>query len=287
MVISGFSMCCGYYDKILSNDASIIEFYSKRYSKVLPFFSLLCFMDFIISPSKNALYEIFANLTLCFGLLPIYDITVIGVGWFLGVVFVFYFIFPFYCYLLFPRRKAWLSLVIALIFNYLCEVRFNAGRTNIIYCGVFFILGGIIFLYRESLERIIEKKRLIVFCCVLIGTIGYFVIAKSTIIMLFLFASMLIYTLKSKTIKSSLLNNWFVKCISKISLEIYLSHMVIYRILEKLCLLHLFKSELLSFIVICILTLIGAVAFSIITSNVIKYIVIIYKRKKLEKGIKL
>lgn len=88
MVISGFSMCCGYYEKIQNNTISMKDFYVKRFAKVWPFFAFLCLIDVIISPSLNSLYELFANLTLCFGLLPNADISVIGVGWFLGVVFV-------------------------------------------------------------------------------------------------------------------------------------------------------------------------------------------------------
>ena len=96
MAVSGFSLCCGYFDKIINNQISVAEFYSKRYAKIWPFFALLCILDFVISPSKNALYEVFANLTLCFGLLPNTDISVIGVGWFLGLVFAFYLVFPFF-----------------------------------------------------------------------------------------------------------------------------------------------------------------------------------------------
>ena len=30
MIISGFSMCCGYYERILHQSISIVEFYKKR-----------------------------------------------------------------------------------------------------------------------------------------------------------------------------------------------------------------------------------------------------------------
>ena len=100
MIVSSFSVCCGYFDKIIRNQISPGDFYGKRYARIWPFFALLCILDFMISPSPNALYEVFANLTLCFGLLPNADISVIGVGWFLGLVFVFYLVFPFFCYLI-------------------------------------------------------------------------------------------------------------------------------------------------------------------------------------------
>ena len=98
MMVSGFGMCCGYYQKIIDRKISVEEFYSKRYIKIWPYFALLCALDFVISPSKNSLYEVFANLTLCQGLLPNANISVIGVSWTLAVIFVFYMLFPFFCF---------------------------------------------------------------------------------------------------------------------------------------------------------------------------------------------
>ena len=34
MMVSGFGMCCGYYQKIVDRRISIEEFYSKRYIKI-------------------------------------------------------------------------------------------------------------------------------------------------------------------------------------------------------------------------------------------------------------
>ena len=100
MMVSGFGMCCGYYQKFKEQKIGVGEFYTKRYSKIWPYFALLCVVDFVISPSKSALYEVFANLTLCQGLLPNMNISVIGVSWTLAVIFVFYLLFPFFCFLL-------------------------------------------------------------------------------------------------------------------------------------------------------------------------------------------
>lgn len=71
MVISSFSMCCGYYDKVVYNKISFVEFYNRRFAKIWPFFCIMCLLDFVVSPSVSSLYETFANLTLCFGLLPV------------------------------------------------------------------------------------------------------------------------------------------------------------------------------------------------------------------------
>lgn len=140
MVLSGFSMCCGYYEQFISGELDLEAFYKKRFRKVWPFFACLCAIDFIVSPSINSLYEIFANLTLCFGLLPDAQISVIGVGWFLGLVFAFYFLFPFFCYLLSDKRRAWLSFLCAVILNCLCDIRLTQEEAILFIAQCFSLL---------------------------------------------------------------------------------------------------------------------------------------------------
>src|SRR5699024_9659580 len=112
------------------------DFYGKRFKKILPFFGILVLLDVIMSPSVGAVYEAFADLTLLFGFLPdAGNISVIGVGWFLGLIFVFYLCFPFFCVLIENRRRAWLAFAVSLFYNYVCTVYFDAGRTNILYCS--------------------------------------------------------------------------------------------------------------------------------------------------------
>lgn len=268
MVVSGFSLCCGYFHKIVNNQISVNKFYGKRYAKIWPFFAMLCMLDFVIAPSKDALYEVFANLTLCFGLLPNADISVIGVGWFLGLVFVFYLVFPFFCYLLSDKKRAWLSFAAVLVFHYLCAVRFAAGRTNIVYSAMFFFAGGMIFLYKETLREIVEKYRRFFVLAVLALTVVYYRISSSGYVMLVLFCAMLIYALRDSE-KAYILSNPFTKFLSSISMEVYLSHMVIFRVLEKLGMTKLFASDLLSYVVTSVATMAGAVVFSVVAKKLL------------------
>ena len=84
----------------------------------MPFFALLVFVDLIMSPSIESLYEAFADLTLMFGFLPnAGNISVIGVGWFIGLIFVFYICFPFYCVLIQNKKRAWIAFGISVIYN--------------------------------------------------------------------------------------------------------------------------------------------------------------------------
>ena len=70
-IISGFGMCCGYYDRVKNGSMDIERFYSRRIAKILPFFALLVCIDVVAEGfSPNALWEAFADVTLMFNLLP-------------------------------------------------------------------------------------------------------------------------------------------------------------------------------------------------------------------------
>ena len=274
MMVSGFGMCCGYYQKIVDQKISVEDFYKKRYIKIWPYFALLCALDFVISPSKESLFEIFANLTLCQGLLPNMRIEVIGVSWTLAVIFVFYMLFPFFCFLIGNKKRAWGVAVVALGFNLLCGIYFFDGnhivdafsvgftpRLNIVYDAIYFIAGGLIFLYRKELAEFALKYKIVAAAILLIATVAYFVVGGNTLTMLFFCVTALIYTLGCRT--GGVLVNPVAKFLGGISFEIYLCHMVIYRVLEKLYLIHLFKNGLLAYIFTAIAVICGSVVFSV------------------------
>ena len=208
MMVSAFGMCCGYYQKITERKISMEDFYRKRYIKIWPYFALLCALDLLISPSRNSLFETFANLTLCQGLLPIMHIEVIGVSWTLAVIFVFYLLFPFFCFLIGNKKRAWTAAAIALVFNYLCSIYFfdekhivnpdSVGfspRLNIIYDAIYFIVGGLIFLYRKELAEFTLKHKAAAGVILLAMTAAYFTLGGSTLTMLAFCTAALICTL--------------------------------------------------------------------------------------------
>ena len=163
MSISAFGMCCGYYDKVINNTLNIENFYKKRIKKILPFFAVLVFIDLFLFPSVSSLKEGFANLTLLFGYLPnAGNISVIGVGWFLGLIFVFYIFFPYFCFLLKSKKRAWLSMGMALVYTLVCSKYFEIERTNFLYCLSFFMIGGILFLYRNEIKKINKTESCVV-----------------------------------------------------------------------------------------------------------------------------
>ena len=224
MIISAFSMCCGYYDKIKNNKISMNEFYKKRFTKILPFFSILIILNILMERNISAIFEGFADLTLLFGFLPVNKLSAIGVAWFLGVVFIFYIIFPFFVFLFDNKKRAWIVFVIALILNILCSKYFftetfglinYTNRHNFLYDFTYFCTGGLIYLYREKIKKLVSKNYSLVLIITFLFTISYFFIPENdylfTIQMIIIFSLWIFTAMKENNI---LLNNKITSFIS-------------------------------------------------------------------------
>lgn len=275
MVISAFGMCCGYFEKVINNQLSMEEFYIKRYKKILPFFAVLILMDIITAPSKSALIEGFADATLLFGLFP-NDISVIGVGWFLGLIFAFYLIFPFYCVLIKNKKRAWGVFIISLILNYVVDSYWGLGRNNIVFSLCYFIAGGLVYLYRKEIEQFGQKYWWLFLGGVVLSIVLYFVIDANTLTTLLVSVTMLIFSLSYQWKHSSKFTQFF----SSISMEVYLSHMVVFRIIEKLGLNRMIGNNYLQYTITTVVTLCGAIVFSLVVKKGIEIIQRLISRKK-------
>ena len=266
MVISAFGMCCGYYTKVLNNQITWSDFYGKRFKKILPFFGLLVLIDVAMSHSLGSLYEGFADLTLLFGFLPENCISVIGVGWFLGLVFVFYLIFPFFCVLIENKRRAWLAFGISLIYNFVCATYFDVGRANIMYSACFFLAGGLIYLHKEKIACI---NKWLVLGFVWLSVVLYYIIGSYSMICLLISSLLLVFAILSE---KGLLQNKVTKFFSGISMEIYLSHMFIFRIIQKLKINTILGNGWIQYIVTVVVVLIGASVFAFVMKHIYSYI---------------
>lgn len=285
MVVSGFSLCCGYYQRIKEGTIRPSEFYKKRYARILPFFALLCLVDLAVSPSLSSLCDVFANMTLCFGLLPpTAEIQVIGVGWFLGVVFLFYMLFPFFVFMLDNKRRGWFALAIALVFVFVSTIHFgNPGRKSMIFCAPFFIVGGMAYLYRDSLLDWGRKHKMLSCSGTILLTVCFFVFKKYIpggmpyyISELAIFGVWLVYAIGSV---DKVLNNKVVKYLSSISMEIYLAHMVIFRVIEKVHLENYIGQPDMLYAVTSVLTLLGVICFAhVVKFYVLKYLTKVFTR---------
>ena len=106
LILSGFGMCCGYYEKFKRGGTNLNAFYSRRFAKNLPFFALLVCIDTLLSIKTVLWRAVFASLTMAFNLMPSHEMSVIGVGWTLGVIFAFYIYVSVLCFLAFYKKES-------------------------------------------------------------------------------------------------------------------------------------------------------------------------------------
>lgn len=280
MMVSAFSVSCGYYFKIQQDFKSIENFYNKRYQKILPFFAFLTVVDVVLSFSKESIFEGFANLTLVFGFIPHESITVIGVGWTLGVIFVFYLLYPFVVYLMKNKIRFNVAFVITLIYAFIVNEYFGLEKMDFLYCACYFMGGAWLFLNKERIEK--HCKRTFILPLVIAMLILFYVCVfhfktAKNIVQYILFVLIIVYAIIVSGHRT-ILSNRVMKFLSSISLEIYLCHMMLFRIVEKLHLTHVFSSAALSFALVSVIVFVGSVCFSVMFQKV--YAVIKNRCKK-------
>ncbi|MDE6782264.1 MAG: acyltransferase [Paramuribaculum sp.] len=205
MIVSGFSVSYGYFDKIKHSTITPLQFYRKRYIRLLPFYSLLCLLDLALSPSWRSVAETFADITLTNGMIPNVEINVIGVGWFMGVVMLYYIFFPFIVFLQNNKLKALLTFAGSLLLVWIglqyADGTSPLNRRFILYCLPLFLSGGLIYLY---LDKILKLSRLCHYTLLLLAitlSVLPFVTVHSEFIVLItsivVFSSWTIYAISS------------------------------------------------------------------------------------------
>lgn len=296
MMISAFSMSCGYYTRFKEGSISLNSFYKKRYMRVLPFFALLVAVDVIMTFAKSGfamtqemtaeLYEAYADLTLAFGLMPDADISVVGVGWFLGVIFLFYMLYPFFTFLIHSKLRAWLVFAVAVGLYFAGKNYFQAtkgisfGSTNILYCAPYFIVGGIVYLYRKALTEIFRKRiyRNVLSFVTIVYTMQFFFMPEYRIELvsgLTLYTLWLLYAVAESCSlrKWTLLNNRATAFLSGVSMEVYLCHMMFFRVVSMLHMERLIGNRDLQYWTVCICVLAMAVTFSAVWKKIERKII--------------
>ncbi len=117
------------------------------------------------------------------------------------------------------------------------------------YSFCFFIAGGLIYLYKDFLANC---KWFITLLLLVVSIISYYLLDGYPVIILLVSALAVVFAMgKGGVIFNNKLNHF----ISGISLEMYLSHMVIFRIVEKLHLNSLFENDILQYIFTCIIVI--------------------------------
>ena len=271
MTVYAFGMCCEYYEKVKNQTISLSDFYAKQFKEILPFFGVLVLIDVVFSPSRAALYEAFADLTLLFGFLPnAGNISMIGMGWFLGLVFVFYLCFPFFCVLFATKKRTRISFAVSLLYNFVCAEYFEVGRSSILYSACFFLAGGLIYLYRKELAKL---SPYIAVMLAAVSIVAYYRIGGYAMACLLVSACLLICTI---VVRGGVLENRITRFFSNISMEIYLSHMVLFRVIERLGLNTRFGNGWLQYLITVVLLLVATVAFSVLMKKAVNFMTYVF-----------
>lgn len=295
IMISGFGMCIGYLRKFHNGTINLEVFYKKRYRKILPFFGFLLLIAIVIEPSKESIYEASLELTLLHGLLPNNTVSVIGVCWTLGVIFLFYLLFPAFSVLMKTKKRAWLALGISLWLNFVCEKHFFNSyfvtesftpRHSFIYCIPLFIGGGLIYLYKEEIQILCKKYSWQILSLCIIGTVLWYIIPSEENTIFFFIKNLILFSLwlsYSVGVNNKFLSSKPMKFFSGISMEMYLAQMVIFRMVEKLNLLYVFGNEGIGGWVSYLLVFVFTVAGLIVFIQCYKFVVKIVTKWRLSK----
>ena len=277
IMISGYGMCCGYYEKFKNKQIDLNQFFGKRYKKIGPFFITLIILDILISRNMTHVVEGLTEATLVFGLLPNNQPEVIGVSWTLGVIFLFYMLFPYVVYLCWNKKRAWVTFGISVVICFFCMFYYFSDkfviddftpRHNILYCAPFLLGGVLVYLYRETIKKHISRYRWIYLAvCIILSAAWYFIpnnyhgIDITNVSAFVVFSLWLMYAI---SIKSKLLSNGVTKFISGISLELYLSHMVAFRVVEKIHGLYVADHGWISIVIAWLLVMLIAISLIVL-----------------------
>lgn len=260
MAISAFGMCCGYYERTLKGQIKWTSFYAKRYMRILPYFAILVVFDMALQRTPLALSEGFTELTLLHGFIP-NELSVMGIGWFLGTVFIFYLIFPFFCALIEKRSRAWIALAIAIGLSCIAIQTFGVHRKNFLVCFCYFLCGGVVFKYKDWLEK---RKWYAVLPFSVLSVAAYFIIGSNPIVLCVVSGILLIQGLTIPGTPRP------IAFLSAISMEIYLAHMAVFRAVEKLRMHTIVGNGWLQYLLTCTIVFCITTAYAYLMQKILR-----------------
>ena len=151
----------------------------------------------------------------------------------------------------------------SLLYNFVCAEYFEVGRSNILYSACFFLAGGLIYLYRKELARI---SPYIAVALAVASIVAYYLIGSYAMTCLLVSACLLICTI---VVRGGELENRIPRFFSNIRMAIYLSHMVLFRVIERLGLNTRFGNGWLQYLITVALVLVATAVFAVVMKKVI------------------
>lgn len=139
------------------------------------------------------------------------------------------------------------------------------GNHSFMHCAPFFVVGGLAYLYREKFTDLSKNFKLILKILTIGYTIWFFVFPEMrfTLANLMMYVLWLLYAVSEVSLgRMTLLNNRVMAFISGISMEIYLCHMMFFRVVDKFHLEKIISNNDMNYWTTCLLVLIGATSFA-------------------------
>lgn len=155
---------------------------------------------------------------------------------------------------------------ISIALNFVCVNYFHVRGQNILYSACYFLAGGVIYLYRNKIEKF---SKWIVLAIVMISTVFYYIWNSGPMACLLISSALLSYAIISER---GILENRVTKFISSISMEVYLSHMAIFRVIEKMKWNTVLGNGWIQYFFTVCLVLGGTIVFSVAVQFAIKTI---------------
>lgn len=267
-MLSGFSIMCGYFDEFNTNP-QLDKFYLGRIKKLVPTFWLAllahCIVDYIVGTPISK-FNVIGTASLMFGFMPQYQESVVMAGWALGIEIIFYLIFPAFFVFNKNKKRSWAFLVFSVIMFVTYEKFYGLGVNqsyiNIIRQLVFFAVGALLFHYTDKLDNMSIKKRRVLFVvCILIEILSFFLYGKVNGYIVMVVAFLAVMT-NQINYRDYVVNNKLFNGLGKISYQMYLFHMVVYKALYNLGVfnmvnqrLHGLRSYLAQYVLVLIVTI--------------------------------
>lgn len=289
-VISSFSLYLNYFGEMDSVEA-IKKYYINRFSRIAPLFYLMIIFYIIFLKINNGVliqYEdIIMNVFFIFGLFPDKHVGIVWASWSLGVLFLFYFIFPFLTLFIRNIKSSFIFLFISILLSYCSEKyfinhSFKWASLNFFTQLPTFSFGIIAFFCYQKFSIIRSKiiKNILIYIpiiCLIFMPLFNRTIAKniySNYLILPIWSFIFGLLVFSQSVNGLLFfDNYISRFLGRISYSTYLIHPIIVFSLRNvyLKLYSLFNLNInLLFILCCILTLLLVIPISTLSYAIIE-----------------
>ena len=141
------------------------------------------------------------------------------------------------------------------------------------FLSVYFVIGGILYLYRDFIQKNLSRVPAIVALLVIsVITIVWYLIPANEFSLIFTVKTVILFVIWMAFAIScpmKLLENSITKALSQVSLEVYLSHMMIFQVVEKFGIERRINNGNIAYIVVLFLTVVLTITFALIAKKVI------------------